>query len=295
MEDTRKGEYGFTCPGRPGSGGCDSARQGKVKLFVNPDQNRFHCWVCGFGNRSSLAQLMVRNSAEQREYLDSIGLSAKSHVSEHKPLCTTLPAGFIPFGLGDKRDEAPYLSYLKGRGLSERTVVLYRMGYTVAGPLTGRVIVPSFDAFGMVNFWSARTIHPDVRPGYVLPEASKDIISNEHTVDWEQPVYLVEGIFDEIAIGSQAIALYGKFLQSALALRFVERRPPMIYVCLDSDARRAALELVERLIGYDVQCSLLDLAGKDPGEIGMAGVDAAVLASRPVTGSAGLVATKGRL
>lgn len=263
---------------------------------MNPDSDRFNCWVCGF-HGGSLAILMVPGSNEHREYIESRPASKAiiQSTEVEKPRCTSLPPGFTPFGLSGSPVEAPYRRYLLDRGLTEHTIGLYRMGYVDQGDLAGRVVVPSFDGLGMVNFWSARTIWRDTRPTYKLPAASKDVISNEHMVDWTEPVFLVEGIFDEIAVGPQAISLYGKFLQPLLAQRLVERRPPVVYVCLDSDARVEALELMRRLVGYDITCSLVDLPGKDPGSLGSEQVLRAAESSRPVTGSAGLVATGGRL
>ena len=232
---------------------------------------------------------MVRGSAEQREYLSEREL-ASPRVIEERPPCTALPDGYTPFGLREAHHEAPYLSYLKGRGVSGRTVALYRMGYISDGQLAGRVVVPSFDRHGMINFWSARSIHPgETLMRYRLPHASKDIVSNEHMVDWDRPVYLVEGIFDEIAVGPQGIAVYGKFMQSKLALRLVERRPPMTYVCLDSDARGDAEELIERLTGYDLRCAIVDLKEKDPALAGRDLVERAASEAIPVSGSADIL------
>jgi hypothetical protein len=75
----------------------------------------------------------------------------------------------------------------------------------------------------------------------------------------------------------------------------VERRPPLVYVCLDTDARVEALDLMEKLVGYDLTCALVELPGKDPGDIGFEGVRQAAEQARHVTGSAGLVAVGGRL
>lgn len=235
---------------------------------------------------------MRPGSSELREYND--GRSTKpvlgSSKEEEIPLCTTLPPGFKPLCLNDSLDARPYLTYLTGRGVSERSVALYRMGYVTSGLLSGRVIVPSFDAVGSVNFWSARTIWGDT-PTYRLPYASKDVVSNEHMVDWTEPVYLVEGVFDEVAIGPQAISLYGKFMQPTLAQRLVTRRPPIVYVCLDNDARSEARTLVQQLVGYDIPCALVDLPGKDPGELGYESVRLVAEASPVLTGSAGLLST----
>lgn len=266
---------------------------------MNPEKETFNCWHCGFSGKS-LAAIMVQGSAAHKEYLDSRPAGKRSvfakPVDIQKPKCSSLPTGFAPILLRGDIREAPYITYLRKRGITDHTMGLYRMGYVDSGPLAGRVVIPSFDAVGMVNFWSARSIYPNEKTfSYRLPDASKDVISNEHMVNWTEPVYLVEGIFDEIAIGPQAISLYGKFMQPTLATRLVEKRPPIVYVCLDNDARTEAVDLMERLVGYDITCALVDLPGKDPGDLGFEGVRQAAEQARHVTGSAGLVAVEGRL
>ena len=227
---------------------------------------------------------MVKGSDEYREYVDETSSGRLDRSRPERPICNSLPPGFTPFSLGGSYAETPYLTYLRSRGISDHTLRLYRMGYVDHGPLAGRVVIPSFDSFGSVNFWSARSIDPEEhRFRYRLPQASKDVISNEYMVDWSRPVYLVEGIFDEVAIGPQAISLYGKFMMPLLAKRLVERRPPSVIVCLDSDARSDARNLVKRLISYDLRCSLTDLDGKDPASVPSFEVERAVSCSRQLT------------
>lgn len=234
---------------------------------------------------------MVNGSAEQREYnADKNDAPVVEEVEKQR--CVSLPEGFTPFSLSGNHREAPYITYLAKRGVTRSSALIYRMGYADTGLLSGRVIVPSFDSFGMINFWSARTIWDGVRPTYRLPEATKNIISNEHMVDWNKPVFLVEGIFDEIAVGPQAISLYGKLMHSSLAKRLVEFRPPIVYVCLDTDARKEAVHLIEKLVGYDVKCSLVDLPSKDPGSMTSGQIEIAVMSSKIVTGSAGLIGAR---
>lgn len=276
----QKGEYGFMCPGRPGDP-CSSAAQNKVRLWVNPETNSFHCWHCGFGGRS-LAPLMIRGSDAHRAYTNEHDSEAKKQPKVRPP-CNSLPDGYIPFGLKGSMREAPYLSYLRERGITDLTVGVYRMGYVDTGTLAGRVIIPSFDMFGSINFWSARSIDCTEHLRYRLPYASKDIISNEHMIDWTEPVYLVEGIFDEITIGSQGISLYGKFMGSLLAKRLVEKRPPCVHVCLDSDARTDAMKLVHKLMGYGLTSTLVKIDGKDPGSMSMYEINTAASNAKLVT------------
>lgn len=230
---------------------------------------------------------MVRGSDGHRQYVGDLSSRPVLRHSqlEKKQKCDSLPDEFTPFRLNGCAREASYLTYVRERGISDHTVGIYRMGYIDNGSLAGRVVIPSFDSVGSVNFWSARSIDPDDHLRYRLPFASKDIISNEHMIDWERPIYLVEGIFDEIALGPQAISLYGKFLLPLLAKRLVEKRPPMIYVCLDSDAKIDARILMRRLVGYDLRCSIVDSPGKDPGSIPSSELLSACIASKEIRGN----------
>lgn len=286
----KKGEYGFFCPGKPGSNGCTSTPQGKVRLWVNPSRDEFNCWHCGFRGRS-LAPLMIRNSHEQREYLgDYIPGATKAAPA---PPVNDLPREFMPLDGRDHTRQAPYKAYLRSRGITEGLQRLYRMGYSDSGKLAGRVIIPSFDRNGAPNFWSARAIHrTDHQFRYILPDGSKDVISNEHLIDWAKPIFLVEGIFDEVTIGPQAISLYGKVMLPKLSVRLVEKKPPMVHVCLDSDAYDEAYWLLSRLVRYDLPCSLVDLSDKDPSIAGHDAVIEAATASQQVTGSVGLVGVR---
>lgn len=238
---------------------------------------------------------MVKGSDDHREYMNEgeVENRARNARLQIKPKCTSLPDGFTPFHLNGGWREAPYLLYLEERGVTGDTVALYRMGYIDVGPLAGRVVIPSFDMFGAVNFWSARSIDPNeaITSRYRLPHASKDVISNEHMVDWTEPVYIVEGIFDEIAIGPQAISLYGKFMHPTLTTRLVERRP-LVRICLDSDARNDARELMKKLVSYDVPCSIVEIQGKDPGSVGSDEITRAATKAITVTGSIGLIRTE---
>ncbi len=186
--------------------------------------------------------------------------------------CDRLPSGYVPFKLDGNPGEAPYLAYLRSRNLSDIDISLFRLGYSSRGEYAGRIIVPSFDALGSVNIFVARSISkPMFGSPYKMPECTKDVIFNEHLVDWTKEVLLVEGSFDAMAIGTQAIPLLGKFLQPSLTLRLL-RSVPLVRICLDSDAMIEAWELAECLLSYGITCSVVMVPGKDPAEAGISAV-----------------------
>lgn len=261
----RTDEYVFRCVPR-----CPSVAKGKAKLCVNIGTDRFNCWVCGFKG-SSLAQLML---PDDRARYECNGQPTVAAVDERT---YALPPEFTPLDGRDPAGEAIYRDYLAKRCVPERSWSLWRLGYASSGPYAGRVIVPSFDSAGVPNFFSARAVMDWVRPKYMLPASRKDVISNEHMVDWGQPIYLVEGAFDQIAVGPQAICLWGTSIMPAQVEVLVRRSPPLVRVCLDSDASRKSVLIARMLLGYGLTISIVTYDGKDPASVGR---DAIELAAR---------------
>lgn len=178
-----------------------------------------------------------------------------------------LPDEFTPLCVRAGVESTIYKDYLIKRGVPESSWSLWRIGYAAAGRYAGRVIVPSFDRNGEPNFFSARAID-DRKPPYILPDCDKDVVSNEHMVDWRSSIYLVEGVFDQIAVGPQAICLWGTSLLPNQIDTIVRRSPPHVRICLDPDAMSKSIMIAERLLSYDINCSIIRYAGKDPAAVG---------------------------
>jgi DNA primase len=97
---------------------------------------------------------------------------------------------------------------------------------------------------------------------------SKDTVCFEMFINWNEPIVLVEGVFDAIAIRRNAIPLLGKFPSKTLVMRLVEKNVKQIYVALDEDARQDAIKLSKFLMDYGISTYLLNMKDKDPSELG---------------------------
>ena len=87
-------------------------------------------------------------------------------------------------------------------------------------------------------------------------------------VNWNEPIVLVEGVFDAIAVRNNVIPLLGKFPSKTLVMRLVEKNVKQIYVALDEDARQDAIKLSKFLMDYGIETYLLNMKDKDPSELG---------------------------
>ena len=69
-------------------------------------------------------------------------------------------------------------------------------------------------------------------------------------------------------IKRNAIPLFGKTISNTLKKRIVEKGVKDIYICLDLDARKQALEAAEYFISNGVNVYFVDLTDKDPSKLG---------------------------
>jgi len=87
-------------------------------------------------------------------------------------------------------------------------------------------------------------------------------------INWKMPIILVEGAFDAIAIKRNAIPLFGKTISNTLKMRIIERGVQEIYICLDMDARKQALETADYFMANGLDVYFVDLPNSDPSELG---------------------------
>ena len=125
----------------------------------------------------------------------------------------------------------------------------YQIGFCDKGSHMGRIIVPSFDTNGELNYYIARSWDPNSRAKYKNPDYEKDkIIFNESLIDWNKDIYLVEGVFDGFFLDN-TIAMLGKHLSELLFNTIYEKLNGSIIIGLDGDAWSNALKLYDQLNG----------------------------------------------
>lgn len=257
--------YAFNCP---------KCNHHKPKLEVNlhtdeNGQNPFECWVCGFKGRtikSLLKQLQVpaEQAYEILKYVrkgDEVGYAPTSVVELPKEFQSLYNASTTSI-IANKVKR-----YLYKRGFTDRDFLKYNIGYCTSGQYTGRIIVPSYGENNQLNFFVARTFE-DAYHKYRNPECSKDIIGFENLINWSQPIILVEGVFDAIAVKRNAVPILGKSISKALIKKIVSSTVEDIYIALDRDALKKALQYVEQFLNMGKKVYLVDMQDKDPSEMG---------------------------
>lgn len=248
---------------------CPKCKHRKKKLSINLRTDKFHCWVCGFSGKNLVQILRLGgNTKELSVYLDELGLGKKEEQGK-KYDTPELPKEFVSLS---SQSKSPYfvnaMGYLMRRGISFQDILLMKLGYCEDGEYKYRIIIPSFDENGELNFFVGRSFF-DGQASYKHGNFCKDIIFNDYMIDWTEPVVITEGPFDAMKAGENAIPLQGKFLRedSKLFRKIVTSGVP-VYFALDTDAVKQQLKIIDIMLTYGVESYHIKLNGKkDVGEM----------------------------
>ena len=248
---------------------CPYCKHHKKKLSVNVDKNVYKCWVCDTNGRN-LRRIVRRfgthaQLAEWDKLTQQVNINDFYNIFEEAPQepeqTIDLPSDFISLTNKDLPFSAlKVLKYLSERGVTEKDILKWKIGYCDAGPLSGRVIIPSFNNSGYANYYIARA-YDSGWPRYKNPSASRDIVFNELYVDWDEDIILVEGVFDAIVAGN-AIPLLGSTLRekSALFQRIVEK-DAAVFLALDGDAAKKENTIIKLLLKYGIESYKINTDG----------------------------------
>ena len=158
--------------------------------------------------------------------------------------------------------------YLKNRGINIFDIIRYRIGYSEAGQYSGKIIIPSYDKEGQLNYFVSRAFYKNDSYKHKNPQTSKDIIGFEMLINWNEPIILCEGAFDAITIKRNAIPLFGKIIQPILQKKIIEEHVKDIYICLDPDAIHNAIEISKKFMAEGLNVYFIELTDLDPNELG---------------------------
>jgi DNA primase len=148
-------------------------------------------------------------------------------------------------------------------------IIKYNIGYCETGPYKNRIILPSYDTDGNLNYFTARDFYNRSNKKYLNPSYNKEhSIIYENLINWNMPVVLCEGMFDAISIKINAIPLLGKFITPKLKMMLIKYSPD-IYIALDNDAYIDTINSAMDLINEGLNIYILHLdKNQDPDSMG---------------------------
>ncbi len=236
---------------------------GKFNLEINTAKRMFRCWKCDEPKFSGSLGRLVRTFgtyADYEMYKAYAGIfhdyDYKEDEKEYAPV--KLPEEMIPFTQmqsGNLEHFEAYGYLVTERKISRDIILKYRLGFCTTGKYAKRIIIPSYDINGEINYFVGRSYDPaEKKKKYLNPYADKDkIIFNEGLVNWDSTVYLVEGAFEMLTFPVNCIPMLGKTLSPTLFVKLKELKPEVV-VLLDPDAYKNAIQLYYMLYTIYVGC-----------------------------------------
>ena len=253
---------------------CPVCQHRKPKLEIGTETHKWHCWVCNHGGHNLYS--LVKWTRVGSKYLDEISKVAghrRNYVftdvedvpgidlpSEYKPL-------WIP------NDSNPFwklaLRYISKRGLTPLDVLKYRIGYCESGEYDKMLIIPNYSSTGELTYFSTRAYMETVGPKFKNPQVSKNVIGFDWTINWDEPIVIVESAFDAMTVRRNAVPLFGKAMSDALREKVLHERLDAVYICLDADAITDAINHVKFFLDNGIGVYLTRLPdGEDPSSLG---------------------------
>ena len=243
----------------------------KPKLQINIQTQKWHCWVSNVGGRT-LFQLLKKVGASHQHYDELRELvDTKTYVNtrtQETKVSLSLPPEFKPLWNGnDGIVKRHALSYLYKREITDSDILKYNIGYCDEGIYSNRIIIPSYDSDGQLNFFVGRDFY-NSKMKYRNCTTTKDIIGFDLFINWDEPIILCEGVFDAMAFKRNAIPLFGKTVMNKLQKKIIESNVKKIYLALDNDALEDAIKISDNFINNGIDVRMIKFKEKDPSEIG---------------------------
>jgi hypothetical protein len=226
----------------------------KFNLEINTAKRMFRCWKCDEPKFSGSLGRLIRMFGSHMDYdiyksYANILIDYSNNEDEKEFVQIKLPNEMISFSQLEEGNPEHFEAYnyiINERKISRDIILKYRLGFCTTGKYAKRIIIPSYDKNGEINYFVGRSYDPkEKRKKYLNPFADKDkIIFNEGFVNWDSTVYLVEGAFEMLSFPVNIIPILGK----------LQELKPDVVILLDPDAYKNAIELYYMLHTIYVGC-----------------------------------------
>lgn len=246
---------------------CAPFDKSKKKLVIRTDDDRNHCWTCGW-RAHTLSPLLKKFADREKiiEYRDNFAPIAQfanlSTISHELQQQLTLPQDFRLLVMTSSQPESQdAIQYLKTRNISERDMWKFKLGISDEYRWRRRIIAPSFDSEGKLNYFIARALDTHRRPKYDNPDYDKTrIIFNELHINWSRRLTICEGIFDLFKCGDNAVPLMGSDLnEQSVLFNTIITNETSIALALDADMwNTKTLRMAKKLSEYKVDVKIVD-------------------------------------
>lgn len=260
------GWYSYNCPCCAEENNNVPDDKYNLEVYIDPNVRGcggYHCWKCGEinGTKGVLTKLFKKYGGADvyRNFVKTVKEYRISRQYEFGEERDTLLNEFeeeqlliLPERCKPVCKGVEAYDYLMGRGITDYIIKEYNIMYLgddAHGQYKNRIVIPSYDVFGALNFWVARDYTGKSKRKVMNPKKPKtEIIFNIGKINWYEPLTIVEGPFDHI-VTPNSVPLLGKSLDETYTLynEIVSKSRSDIRIFLDDDAIKDSYRLYKQL------------------------------------------------
>lgn len=254
LHNDNKGQISFDCPVCSYEiKGLDQG-DGKGNLEINYKYKVYKCWSCAESHEThgSIFKLVKKYGTPKQNKKFLLLLPEENEEIKRVYKQVRLPKEYLSFdNISSGMKMTPFFkqawNYVKKRNITDEMIKKYKIGFCYQGPYENRIIIPSYDKNGYLNYFIARSYLTKTKLKYKNPEVQKEIIIfNENLINWNERIYIVEGAFDSIFLNN-SIPMLGKFMSDFLFKTIYENAKNDIVIILDPDAWSDCEKLYHKL------------------------------------------------
>jgi len=247
---------------------CPECGDSKYHLYININKGVFFCQRCHYSGSIS----------------KNINIGEKK-IELPLNLERSLPEGSFHLNTGTSMIRYDALKYLLNRGITLRDINYYNIHYCVAGKYMRRVIFPIIER-GKVIYFVARAIDKNAKKKVLNPRGNRELFNLEKASRYDR-VVLVEGVFDAIKTGDNAIAVLGSHVSQYQIQKMKEYDVHYIDIMFDADkaGKEGALEVARELHKHFRDVRIVDIPFGDPDQLSLRNishVDSWIKAKLPI-------------
>ena len=243
---------------------CPYCNHHKNKFSVNVEKNVYKCWICDARGKNLFRVIRRFGTFSQQEkwkelsgHQEDLGefdrLFEVEVIVEQREQVLEMPQGFKSLTrLSNNKSHLRALKYLEERGIGKYDILKWKMGYTTDGPFRNRIIIPSFNQQGDLNYFIARTFSDDYRR-YMNPPVSRNIVFNELYIDFQEEVAIVEGVFDAIKAYNAVPILGSTIRENSKLFRKIVNNDTPVLMALDPDAEKKSESIKKLFLKYGIE------------------------------------------
>lgn len=258
----------------------------KSKFGINLKQNKTNCFVCG----TRLKPLLLVKELEGYKSFYEVYTLLKNYESfnfqvdndedsyylgaddDYTTIIGALPKEYRMIGTSNSKYHEILINKLSKRGISKQQAIYLGIGYCSEGKFEGRAIIPFYRNGRIVYFHAWNILNSSIK--YLNPDESEfgigkgQVIYNHDALYTYDRVWMFEGVFNAITIGSTATATGGKQISDWQLNQYIQSPCKRIIIAWDDDGYLEALKVALKLVQFKRVKVLLFPPGKDANDLG---------------------------